>query len=103
MLVLDCRDRAADIVLQRCDILRYIHLGTVDEEVDVHEVVRAPRAEAEEVVEVCQTLRTSGIRDSGGAKLDGAVVRLQIVFVDRDTLRGGEIRLRRVVRFVGPV
>ena len=70
------------------DVLSDIHLGTVDEEVDVHEVVSAPLAEAEEVVEVSQTLGTSAIGDCRSAELDGAVVRLQISLIDRDTLGG---------------
>ena len=85
------------------DILGDIHLGTVDEEVNVHEVVRAPLAEAEEVIEVSQTLRTSAIGHCRSAELDGAVVRLQIGLIYRDTLGGGQIRLRWVVRFVGAV
>ena len=103
VLVLNRGDRAVDIILQRLDILRDVHLGAADEKVNVHEVVFAPGAEAEEGVEVSQAPRASGIGDSGGAELDGAVVRLQVSLEDRDTLGGGKIRLRRVIRFVGPV
>ena len=103
VLVLDCWDRAVDVILQRLDILGNVHLGTADEKVDVHEVVLASRAEAEESIEVRQAPRASGIGDSRGAELDGAVVWLQVSFVDRDTLGWGEIRLRGVVRFVGAV
>ena len=56
VLVLDCGDRNVDIILQRLDILRDVLLGSREEEVDVHEVILAARAEAEEVIEISQAL-----------------------------------------------
>ncbi len=39
MFGLDCRHVGVDVVLERLYILSDVHVGTVDEEVDVDEVV----------------------------------------------------------------
>ena len=53
MLVLDCGYRDVDIVFERLNVLSDVHLGSVDKEVNIHKVVRAPCAEVKEIVKVC--------------------------------------------------
>ena len=52
MLGLQCGDGGVDVGFERLDVLRHVHLGAVDEEVHVDEVVGAVGAQGEEGVEV---------------------------------------------------
>ena len=86
--------------------MRHVHLGAVDEEVDVYKVIGAVRAEGEEGVEVGETGLSSVVvvvGDGWSAELDGAVVGLQEFFVDGGALGGREVGLGWVVGSVGAV
>ena len=103
VFVLNSGNRDVDIVLYRLDILSDIHLGTVDEEVHVHEVIGASRAETKKIIKVGQALGTSAVGHCRSAELDGAVVWLHIFLIDCDALRRGQICLRRIIRLIRTV
>ena len=104
MLGLECGHGDVDIVLERLDVLRHVHLGAVDEEVYVHEVVGAAGAEGEEGVEVGQSgLGSVVVGDGRSAELNGAVVGLHESLVDGGALAGREVGLGWVVGFVRAV
>ena len=86
MFYLDRWDVGADVCLQRLDVLVDVHLGPVDEEVDVDEVEATSRAQTDEVVEVRQSRLASAVGHCWGAKLDGAVIRLQVSLVHDDAV-----------------
>lgn len=92
-----------DVVLQRLHILSYGHVGTVDEEVHVYEVERAACADGGKIVKIGQAGFTSAVGHCRCAELDGAVIRLHVVSVDRHTLRWREVRACWTVWFVGTV
>ena len=52
MLGLERGHGDVDVGFERLDVLRHVHLGAVDEEVQVYEVVGAAGAQGEEGVEV---------------------------------------------------
>ena len=52
MLGLECGHSDVDVIFERLGVLRHVHFGAVDEEVDVYEVVGAVGAQGEEGVEV---------------------------------------------------
>lgn len=103
MFRLDCGHVDVDVVLQRLDVLTDVHLGTVNEEVYVDEVICTPCTEMDKVLEVGQASLTSTIGDCGSTELDCTIVGLHKSFVDCNTLGWCEISFRWVVRFVRAV
>lgn len=93
MFGLNCGHVDVDVILYGFNVLSDVHLGAVDEEVYVDEVVCTACAELNEVLEVRQACLTSTVGDGRGAELDGAEVGLHEPLVDGDTLGWCEISL----------
>lgn len=100
MLGQNCGDVDVDVIFECLQVLRDIHLGAVDKEVDVHEVVCAASAQADKRLEVGQACFTSTVGDGRSTELDGPPVGLHKGLVDLDAIRRCEVGFRRVIGFV---